>query len=82
MDVPRGTITEPSPSQHIHESPARSREVERLRREEGASHPEGSRKGKEKARDPVKQNPLFASLGLGTGMNGQQALAAGKSKTT
>lgn len=62
--------------------PARNREVERLRREEGVSTPsESSRKGKEKARDAAKPNGLASSLGLGMGSTGQPALNSGKSPT-
>jgi hypothetical protein len=57
--------------------PARSREVERLRREEGVSS-ESSKKGKEKARELQKSNGLASSLGLGLGSDGQLALNAGR----
>lgn len=56
--------TSQSPPQRTSELPARSREVDRLRREEGVSSPEGSRKGKEKAHDspPTKRHGLASSL--------------------
>lgn len=52
-----------SPPKRTEDLPARSREVDRLRREEGVSSPEGTRKGKEKAVElPIKRHALAASL--------------------
>lgn len=52
-----------SPPRNLEELPARSREVDRVRHEEGVSSSEGSRKGKERARDSsTKRNALAASL--------------------
>jgi hypothetical protein len=50
----------------MHDLPARSREVERLRREEGVGSPESSRKGKGKAKDVVKPHGIASSFGLQT----------------
>lgn len=54
-----------SPPKRTADLPARAREVQRLRREDGISSPEGSRKGKERAHDPsMKRNGLATSLGI------------------
>jgi hypothetical protein len=53
-----------SPTQLLRDLPARSREVERLRREEGVSTPESS-KGKGKMRETARSSGIASSFGLG-----------------
>lgn len=70
--------TSRSPPQRTSDLPARSREVDRLRREEGVTSPEGSRKGKEKAHDPApRRNGLAQSL-LNATLSETPSLTSGK----
>lgn len=70
--------TSRSPPQRTSDLPARTREVDRLRREEGVTSPEGSRKGKEKAHDPgPKRSGLVLSL-LNASMSESPSLTSGK----
>lgn len=79
-DLPHGHSVEGSGGT-VHDLPARNREVDRLKREEGVVTPssESSRKGKEKARETPRSNGLASSLGLGTGKDSKQVMDAGKS---
>lgn len=72
--------TSRSPPQRTNELPARSGGVDRLRREEGVTSPEGSRKGKEKAHDPPppKRSGLASSL-LNATMSESASLTPGES---
>jgi hypothetical protein len=79
-DLPRGHSVEGSGGT-AHDLPARSREVERLRREEGVATPssESSRKGKEKAKETPRSHGLASSLGLGAGSDSKQVMNASES---
>jgi hypothetical protein len=79
-DLPQGHSVEGSAG-NVHDLPARNREVERLRREEGVitPSPEPSKKGKEKARETPKANGLASTLGLAPGKDSQPIMNAGES---
>lgn len=69
--------TSQSPPQRTNDLPARSREVDRLRREEGVTSPEGSRKGKEKAHEPAPKRSGLASSLLNATMSESASLTPG-----
>ena len=80
MDLPQGHGHSAEGSGG-HDLPARSREVDRLRREEGVTTPSSdssSRKGKGKAKETPRPHGLASSLGLGTGTDSKGFLNAGK----
>jgi hypothetical protein len=79
-DLPQGHSIEGSGGT-AHDLPARNREVERLRREEGVvtPSPEPSKKGKEKARETPRSNGLASTLGLAPGKDSQPIMNAGES---
>lgn len=79
-DLPQGHSIEGSGG-NAHDLPARNREVERLRREEGVvtPSPEPNKKGKEKARETPRTNGLTSSLGLAPGKDSRTIMNAGES---